>query len=90
MYFKENHIVKDKLKIELKFEKLVCDYVMQTKRFEDGKSNIIKMKKKDRFYKLHDSYHKASLKLIGQFSVVNNINGELVHEDDMDFGILIN
>ena len=63
---------------------------MQTKRFENGDSKIFKMKKRDRFYKLHDSYHKASLKLIGQFSVNNNINGELVHEDDMDFGVLEN
>ena len=41
-------------------------------------------------YKLHDSYHQASLGLIGQFNMENNVNGELVHEDDMDFSVLQN
>ena len=48
------------------------------------------MKRRDSLYKLHNSYHKASLWLIGQFNLVNNVNGELVHEDDMDFSVLKN
>ena len=53
-------------------------------------SNVFRMKRRDRYYRLHDSYHEASLGLIGQFNIRNNINGELVHEDDMDFEILEN
>ena len=73
----------------IKILKLVCDFVQQTGRFEDAKSNVFKMKRRDNYYKLHNSYHKASLMVLDQFSNNNNINGELVHKDDMDFDELI-
>ena len=46
------------------------------------------MKKRDNYYKLHNSYHAASLMVLDRFNSNNCINGELVHEDDMDFDVL--
>ena len=68
--------------------KLVCDYVMQTGRFKDSESNVFKMKKRDNYYRLHNSYHAASLMVLDKFVLNNCVNGELVHEDDLDFDVL--
>ena len=65
--------------------KLVCDYVQQTGRFDNAKSNVFRMKPRDNYYELHNSYHKASLMMISRFNSNNNLNGELVHDDDVDF-----
>ena len=62
--------------------KLVCDYVLQTKRFFGTKSKVFNKKRRDNYYRLHNSYHKAALAVISTFNVENNINGELGHEDD--------
>ena len=72
----------------IKILKLVCDYVLQTKRFADAKSNVFKMKRRDNYYKMHNSYHVASLMVLNNFNTRNCVNGELVHEDDMDFEVL--
>ena len=40
------------------------------------------------YYRLHNSYHAASLMVLDKFCSNHCVNGELVHEDDIDFEVL--